>query len=187
MKFDKTNYLESIEKQFAYYKSLGDRTIGSLSEPQLLFKPNSHCNSIAVIVNHLSGNMISRWTDFLNSDGEKEYRDRDSEFEDILHTTSEIIDAWEKGWRCLFLTLEELELSDLEKIVFIRNEGHTVVEAINRQLSHYSYHVGQIVYLGVICKGASWESLSIPKNASVDYNEGKFSKSKSITHFTDNL
>jgi len=183
----KGNYLESVIKLFTYYKGLGEQTISVLSESQLLFQPNPESNSIGIIVNHLSGNMLSRWSDFLSSDGEKSFRNRDREFEQILTTQSQIIEAWDKGWECLLNTLNSLNSDDLAKIIYIRNEGHTVSEAINRQLGHYAYHIGQIVYLGRMCKGADWKSLSIPKGKSASYNKDKFSKTKSKKHFTDDV
>jgi len=110
--------------------------------------------------------MLSRWTNFLNSDGEKDFRERDNEFVDDINNKEELLNLWSKGWNCLFNTLESLSETDLEKIVYIRNESHTVIESINRQLCHYSYHIGQIVYLGKIILEENWESLSIPKGQS---------------------
>ena len=120
-------------------------------------------------------------------DGEKDWRDRDSEFEDFYKTRDELIKAWEIGWSCLFIALEKLSSKDLEKLVYIRNQGHTVTEAINRQLAHYSYHVGQIVFLGTLIKGSEWKSLSIPKGGSKSYNDQKFNNEKGRSHFTDDL
>lgn len=119
--------------------------------------------------------MISRWTDFLTSDGEKEWRDRDSEFENDITTRQELLDKWNAGWTCLFTALNALKPEDLDKIIYIRNQGHTVMEAINRQLAHYPYHVGQIVYLGKMLVDKEWTSLSIPKRKSNEYNTDKFS------------
>lgn len=181
------NYLESIKKQFAYYKSLGDKTIGQLTDEQLFWQPNSESNSIAIIVNHLVGNMLSRWTDFLTTDGEKEWRNRDSEFEAVLKTRAELEARWEAGWNCLYGAVNSLKAADLEKIIYIRNMGHTVMEAINRQLAHYPYHIGQMVFLGKLAQNDKWESLSIPKGKSDTYNTEKFSKPKRKTHFTDDL
>lgn len=179
------NYLESIKRQFLYYKSLGEKAIGQIPEEKINWQFNNESNSVAIIVKHLSGNMISRWTDFLNSDGEKEWRNRDGEFEGNISTKKEILDVWEKGWDCLFTTLNGLHENDLEKIIYIRNQGHTVMEAINRQLAHYPYHVGQIVFVAKMIVNEKWESLSIPKNKSNDYNTEKFSQEKSKRHFTD--
>ncbi len=155
-------------------------------EPEQLFvSVNDDTNSIAVIVKHLSGNMISRWTDFFTSDGEKEWRNRDDEFEENVNTKAELMAIWNKGWDCFFDTLNSLTPDQLETIIYIRNEGHTVIEAINRQLAHYPYHIGQIVFYAKMLKQTEWDSLSIPKKKSDSYNADKFSKEKSIKNFTD--
>ena len=179
------DYLLSVSKQFEYYKMLGDKTISQLSEDQLFWQYNSESNSVAIIVKHLWGNMLSRWTDFLTSDGEKEWRKRDAEFENDIKTKDELLNKWNEGWKCLFDAINPLHEEDLEKIIYIRNQGHTVVEAINRQLAHYSYHVGQIVFQGKMIAGENWTSLSIPKGDSKKFNENKFSKPKSKQHFAD--
>ena len=129
--------------------------------------------------------MLSRWTDFLTSDGEKEFRNRDSEFENDIKTREELIDKWDEGWTCLFNAINSLTTDDLDKIIYIRNQGHTVTEAINRQLAHYPYHVGQIVFIGKMLCNDNWNSLSIPKGNSTAYNAEKFSKPKHTLHFTD--
>ena len=136
-----TTYLESIRKQFEYYKMLGDRTIDQLPDDKLFWQYNEESNSIAIIVKHLYGNMLSRWTDFLTTDGEKEWRNRDAEFENNLNSKETLIEMWEEGWKCFFNALNLLNAEDLNRIIYIRNEGHTVLEAINRQLAHYPYHV----------------------------------------------
>ena len=182
-----SSYLESVIKQFKYYKSLGNKTFDQLTERELLWQMNPDANSIAIIVKHMVGNMLSRWTNFMTEDGEKEWRERDSEFENSFKSKEEMIESWEEGWSCLFYALEKLTDKDLESIIYIRNQGHTVTEAINRQLAHYSYHVGQIVYLGTLMKGSEWKSLSIPKGGSEKYNSEKFSKEKERKHFTDDL
>lgn len=179
------HYLESIKKQFLYYKTLGEKAIEQLEPEQLFVVLNDDTNSIAVIVNHISGNMLSRWTDFLTSDGEKEWRNRDSEFEENITTKEELLNTWNKGWDCFFNAINSLTPDQLEAIIYIRNEGHTVIEAINRQLAHYPYHIGQIVFYAKMLKKSEWDSLSIPKNKSNDYNSDKFSKEKSIRNFTD--
>ncbi|WP_336664796.1 DUF1572 domain-containing protein [Elizabethkingia meningoseptica] len=179
------NYLLSIKKQFAYYKALAEKTFDQLTEEQLFWQYNAESNSIAIIVKHLAGNMISRWTDIFTSDGEKEWRNRDAEFENDFHTKAELIEYWNKGWNVFLTTLESLTNDDLEKIIYIRNQGHTVMEAINRQLAHYPYHVGQIVYIGKMVCDENWKSLSIPRNASGSYNQDMFSKPKHREHFTD--
>ncbi|TVZ55142.1 uncharacterized protein DUF1572 [Lutibacter sp. Hel_I_33_5] len=173
-----TTYLSSAKKQFEYYKSLGDKTFNQLTEDQLFWTSNNDDNSIAIIVKHIAGNMLSRWTNFLTEDGEKDWRNRDDEFVNSFTTKEEIIACWESGWKCLFETINSLETDDLEKIIYIRNQGHTITEAINRQLCHYSYHVGQIVFLGKLLLGDDWNTLSVAKNASKEYNDDKFSKEK---------
>lgn len=178
-------YLESVKKQFLYYKTLGEKAIEQLEPEQLFISLNEDTNSIATIVKHLAGNMLSRWTDFLTTDGEKEWRHRDAEFENDLPSKEEMISVWNKGWNCFLSTLDSLKPEQLSEIIYIRNEGHTVIEAINRQLAHYPYHVGQIVFYAKMLKNSNWESLSIPKNKSDSYNVGKFSKEKSIKNFTD--
>ncbi len=179
------SYLESVKKQFLYYKTLGEKAMDQLEPEQLFVSINEDTNSIATIVKHLSGNMLSRWTDFLTSDGEKEWRNRDAEFEATIKTKEELLITWNKGWDCFFEALNGLQAEQLSTIIYIRNEGHTVIEAINRQLAHYPYHVGQIVFYAKMLKNSEWTSLSIPKNKSNSYNSEKFSKEKSIRNFTD--
>ncbi len=179
------NFIESVKKQFAYYKHLGDKTFDQLKEADFFWQFNEESNNIAVIVKHLCGNMLSRWTDIFTTDGEKETRNRDGEFENDLKTKAEVLQNWEAGWNCLFNTLKSLSETDLERIIYIRNEGHTVQEAINRQLAHYPYHVGQIVFIGKMIQNEKWQSLSIPRNKSNDYNTAKFSDGKQRRHFTD--
>lgn len=130
--------------------------------------------------------MLSRWTDFKTTDGEKQWRNRDSEFENNFTTIEELMQYWEKGWQCFQNALESIQPQDLQDIIYIRNEGHTILEAINRQLAHYPYHIGQIVFFAKMLKTTDWESLSIPKNKSNNYNAEKFSKEKSIKNFIDN-
>jgi hypothetical protein len=179
------NYLDSVNKQFEYYKMLGDKTFLQLKDDKLFWQYNNNSNSIATIVKHLWGNMLSRWTDFLTSDGEKEFRDRDAEFENDLSNREELLDKWNEGWNCLFTAINSLTAADLDKIIYIRHQGHTVTEAINRQLTHYSYHIGQIVFLGKMLTDNSWTSLSIPKGNSQAFNKDKFLKPKHRGHFTD--
>ena len=179
------SYLESIKKQFLYYKTLGEKAMDQLESEQLFVAVNEDTNSIATIVKHLSGNMLSRWTDFLTSDGEKEWRNRDSEFEETISTKEELLITWNKGWDCFFNAIDSLTPDQLTTIIYIRNEGHTVIEAINRQLAHYPYHIGQMVFYAKMLKQSEWTSLSIPKNKSNSYNADKFAKEKSIKNFTD--
>lgn len=181
------NFLESARKLFRYYKKLGEGAIDQLSDEQVLSKPNEASNSIALIVHHLSGNMLSRWTDFLTSDGEKTWRNREAEFEEAYPDKKTMIEAWEKGWKCLLDSLDELKAADLPTVIYIRNEGQTVLEAIQRQLAHYPYHVGQIIFQAKILKGAAFLSLSIPKGNSEKYNEEKFKQKKEVRHFTDRV
>ena len=178
-------YIESVKKQFLYYKTLGENAMEQLEPQQLFIALNEHTNSIATMVKHLSGNMLSRWTDFLTTDGEKEWRNRDQEFENDLQTKEEVLALWNKAWECLFTALNGLQPEQLYQIIYIRNEGHSVLEAINRQLAHYPYHVGQIVFYAKQLKKSDWESLSIPKNKSNSYNADKFSQEKSVKNFTD--
>lgn len=180
-----TKYLESVKKQFAYYKQLGDKTFAQVNEKDLFWQYNPESNSIAIIVKHLWGNMLSRWTDFLTTDGEKDFRDRDGEFEATIQTKAELIEKWEEGWQCLFDNINPLQNEQLAKTIYIRNMGHTVTEAMNRQLAHYAYHVGQIVFIGRMIAGENWQSLSIPKGKSKSYNQKKFAQPKRIQHFTD--
>jgi hypothetical protein len=179
------SYLESVKKQFLYYKMLGEKAMDQLEPEQLFVQINEDTNSIATIIKHISGNMLSRWTDFLTSDGEKEWRNRDAEFENDLQSKEEVLEAWNKGWYCFLDALNGLKTEQLSDIIYIRNEGHTVIEAINRQLAHYPYHVGQIVFYAKQLKNSDWESLSIPKNKSGNYNAEKFAKEKEIKNFTD--
>jgi hypothetical protein len=178
-------YLISIKKQFLYYKTLAEKSFDQIEENQLFIQTNEDTNSIATIVKHMAGNMLSRWTDIFNSDGEKPWRMRDAEFENDLETKEQMLLTWNKGWNCFLETLNNLQPSDLERIIYIRNEGHTVMEVINRQLAHYSYHIGQIVFYSKQLKTSTWNSLSIPKNNSNQYNTKKFEQEKSIKHFTD--
>lgn len=180
-----TDYLTSTRKQFEYYKMLGEKTFAQVSDEQLFWQYNEESNSIAIIVKHLWGNMLSRWTGFLTTDGEKEWRQRDAEFENDIATKEELLSKWSEGWDCLFKALDSLTIEDLDKVIYIRNQGHSVVEAINRQLAHYPYHIGQIVFIGKMVLDNNWTSLSIPKGNSKVYNEEKFAKPKEKQHFTD--
>lgn len=178
-------FLTSLKKQFEYYKLLGDRTFDQLSDEQLFWKFNEESNSIAMIVKHLWGNMLSRWTDFLHTDGEKEWRNRDAEFMNDITDRADLIAKWNAGWSCLMDAINPLTAADLDKEVFIRNQGHSITEAINRQLAHYPYHVGQIVFIGKMLCNEQWTSLSIAKGNSATYNAEKFEKEKRTQHFTD--
>ena len=179
------NYINSARKEFSYYKMLAEKTINQVPDDKLFWQFNEESNSIAMIMKHMSGNMLSRWTDFLTSDGEKPWRERDKEFAPSLSDKNAVLEEWEQAWNCVFHAIDSLNPADLEKIVYIRNQGHTVVEAINRQLAHYPYHVGQIVFIGKMIRGNDWVSLSIPRNKSSDYNQQQFSAPKQRKHFTD--
>jgi hypothetical protein len=178
-------FLISTRKLFEYYKGLGDKAIAQVEDAEINWRPNEASNSIAHIVHHLSGNMLSRFTDFLHSDGEKPWRDREGEFEKGFSDKAAMLEAWEKGWNVLFETIDSLTVDDLDKLVYIRNEGHTVLDALQRQLAHYPHHVGQIVYLAKMLRKDDWQTLSIPKGGSGGFNEQKFAQEKETRHFTD--
>ena len=169
------SFLHNAQKQFLSYKNLGELTISKLSDEQLHLEINKGVNSIVIIIQHLSGNMLSRFTDFLTTDGEKPWRMRDKEFETNQYSRKDLMEIWNSGWDCLLNTINNLNDEDLSKEIFIRNEGHTVQEAFMRQLCHYSYHIGQIVMIGKICLGENWKSLSIPPGKSDAFNKEKFS------------
>ena len=170
------NYIKNVIFEFERYKTLGDKTFLQLTEKELHWSYSSTDNSIAIIVKHIAGNMLSRWTNFLTEDGEKQWRNRENEFKNPPKTKASIIELWEDGWNCLFYALENIKEANFNSKIKIRNEPHTIVEAINRQLAHYSNHVGQVVLLGKMIKGKDWVSLSIPKGESEIFNKEKFSK-----------
>ena len=170
-------FLQSAVKRLNYYKELGDKTFDQLTDTDLHFQPNAENNSIAINIQHMAGNMLSRWTDLLTTDGEKEWRNRDIEFEEQNLSRQQLIDLWEKGWNCCLDSLRSLTEDDLLKTIHIRGEGLLVVDAINRQLAHYPYHVGQIIYIARIIKNKSWQNLSIPKGDSVQFNKQMKAKS----------
>lgn len=171
-----TNYIHSIQFQFKDTKHLGDAVLQTLSETELHFKHNNESSSIATIVSHLSGNMHSRWTNFYTEDGEKSWRKRDEEFEISTASKEKILTIWETGWDCLFKITDNLTPDKLPKEIYIRSEKHSVLEALNRQISHYSYHVGQLVYIAKMIQNKQWKPLSIPKNKSKQYQHKKFEK-----------
>ncbi len=181
------SYLESVRKQFLYYKMLGEKAMEQMEEDQLFLQYNEESNSIAMLVNHLAGNMLSRFTDFLTADGEKPWRNRDAEFVNPFRNRAELMERWQQGWDCLLDALHTLTPAELEKIIYIRNDGHTVIEALNRQLAHYPYHIGQMVFIAKMFANEQWQTLSIARNRSGDYNLRKFSKEKERRHFTDDL
>jgi uncharacterized damage-inducible protein DinB len=182
----KDTFFSGTRKLFAYYKGLGEKAIDQLDDEQISWRPDEGSNSIALLVHHLSGNMLSRFTDFLTADGEKPWRDREAEFDTGYPDKLAMMESWEKGWSAVFDAMDGLkEDQDEEAIVYIRNEGHSVRDALLRQLAHYASHVGQIIYIAKMMKGDSWVSLSIPKGGSKRFNERKFSQEKDIRHFTD--
>ncbi len=165
------NYFADALSALRAYKKLAEKAIAQLKDEEFFIALDDESNSVAVIMKHMAGNMFSRWTDFLTSDGEKPNRNRDMEFVIERQTTkADMIDYWGRGWACVFNALEPLRLEDFEKTVKIRGEDHTIVEAINRQLMHYSYHVGQIVFLAKHFRSSSWQSLSVPRNRSAEFN-----------------
>lgn len=164
-------FLTTAIRRLKYYKDLGDKTFEQLNEWDFHYQPNDESNSIAVIIQHLSGNMQSRWKNFLTEDGEKEWRQRDDEFIVHQYNKQQLVELWEKGWNCFFSALESLKKKDLKKTVHIRQEPLTVIDAINRQLAHYPYHIGQIIYIAKIIKSKTWKNLSIPKGESTSYNK----------------
>jgi hypothetical protein len=164
-----TSYLTDAIAVLRYYKKLGERAIEQTPEEALTVELDPESNSIAIIVKHLAGNMRSRWSDFLSSDGEKPDRNRDSEFVEPPRSRQELMEMWEKGWGFVFAAVDSLTDADLGRTVTIRSEPHSVMQAINRQLAHYAYHVGQIVYVARHFAGDRWQSLTIPRGKSVDY------------------
>lgn len=183
---DEKSLLVNLRKLFAYYKHLGEKAIAQLDDSQINWRPNDASNSISLIVHHLSGNMQSRFTDFLTSDGEKEWRNRDAEFEIGYSSKKELLDAWESGWLTLFNAIDGLNHGDLFRVIYIRNEGQTVIDALHRQLAHYPHHIGQIIYIAKMLKGDKFVSLSIPKGKSKSFNSDKFAREKGMRDFTDN-
>jgi uncharacterized protein DUF1572 len=165
-----TSYLEDSLSLFRYYKKLAERAIEQVSDEQLFATLDGELNSIAIVVKHMAGNLRSRWTDFLTTDGEKADRDRDSEFEDAPAGREALLRVWEDGWSRLFGTLEPLGDEDLGRTVTIRGEAHSVMQAVNRQVAHYPYHVGQIVLLAKHFAGGEWKSLSVPRRGSGEFN-----------------
>ncbi len=166
-----TSYLEDSLTLFRMYKGLAERAMAQLTGDQLFAVLDPEMNSIAVIANHMAGNMLSRWTDFLTTDGEKPSRDRDAEFDDPPASREALMDLWNRGWACVFSALESLTDADLSRTVTIRSEPHSVMQAINRQTTHYAYHAGQIVFLAKHFKSSQWKTLSVPKGQSRAFTE----------------
>lgn len=174
-----TSHIEDSLSLFRYYKSMAEKAIAQLRDDHLTAVFDQEMNSIAVIVKHMAGNMRSRWTDFLTTDGEKPDRNRDSEFDDPPVTREALLAQWEKGWQCLFDALQPLNESDLTRTVTIRGEAHSVTQAINRQLAHYAYHCGQIVFLAKHFQSGNWKSLSVPRHQSTEFNRRVAAKESS--------
>jgi hypothetical protein len=165
------HYLEEALRSFRSYKKLAEKAFAQIDDREFFAALDEESNSIAVIIKHMSGNMFSRWTDFLTTDGEKPTRHRDMEFVITPEVTrGDLLERWESGWQCVFDAIKPLQPDDLSRVVFIRGEEHTVLQAINRQQTHYAMHIGQIIYLAKHFKSAEWQSLSIPRNRSADYN-----------------
>jgi len=180
-------YIEDTIKQYQYYKDLADKSLEQINNEQFFYVQHKDVNSIAIIVKHISGNLLSRFTNFQNSDGEKEWRNRDDEF--IIHnkSRSEILEKWDKAWNVLFDELDKLQPNDLSKNVIIRNHAMPITSAIQRSLTHTSHHIGQILYQAKIIKASSWKNLSIPKGQSKSFNVNAFSIKKEGGHYTDEL
>jgi uncharacterized damage-inducible protein DinB len=166
-----TSYIEDSLTLFRYYKKLAERAMEQVTDEQLFVTLDEEANSIAIIVKHMVGNMRSRWTDFLTTDGEKPDRDRDSEFVDPPATRKALLEMWEDGWARVFGALEPLSDTDLGRTVTIRGEAHSVMQAVNHQVAHYAHHVGQIVMLAKHFAHDRWKSLSVPRNRSVEFNQ----------------
>jgi hypothetical protein len=165
-----TSYVEDSIALFRFYKNMAERAMEQVTDDQLFATLDEEMNSIGIIVKHMTGNMRSRWTDFLTSDGEKPDRNRDTEFVDPPATREELLKRWNEGWDSVFHALDPLTDSDLERKVTIRGEPHSVMQAINRQIAHYAYHCGQIVFLAKHFKASDWKSLSVPRNRSAEFN-----------------
>ena len=164
-------FVSAIVKRFKTYKDLGDKTFEQLKEEDFFYKPSAESNSIAIIIQHMYGNAMSRFTNFLTEDGEKEWRNRDGEFKDMNCSKEDLLSFWNMGWHQVFTTIADLTEEDLEKTIYIRTEPLIAYDALLRQLAHYPYHVGQIVYIGKLLKDNEWQSLSIPKNESHEFNQ----------------
>jgi len=183
----KSDYLDNVKKQLEHYKMLGEKTFVQLPDEKLYWKYNENSNSVAAIVKHLSGNMLSRWTSFLSINGVTEWKDRETEFDNEIKSREELLDKWNKGWSCLLDAINSLTDLDLPKTVYIRNQLHTVTEAINMQLAHYSYHVGQIVFIGKMVCNHTWTSLSIPESDSQKINGEIFLKPEHKEHSVEDF
>lgn len=179
------DYLPGVKKLFEYYKLLGDKTLSIIPEDKINWQYNAESNSMSTIVKHISGNMLSRFTDFLTTDGEKDWRNREEEFEQQELTKKELMERWAHAWKVFLEVLNSLKEEDLDKTIYIRNMGQTVTEALDRQLAHYASHIGQMIFLGKMILDKDWKTLSIARGDSANYNAAKFSAPKKDVHFTD--
>jgi len=170
--------INGVRTQFEYYRTLADKTILILSQDELNHKVSDESNSIAMIMRHITGNLFSRFTNFFTEDGDKPWRNRDDEFQDGIYDKHELITNWDKAWNVLFQTLDSITEENINTVVKIRNQDHTVAEALYRQLAHYPYHIGQIVFIGKMIRNTEWQSLSIPKNMSKEYNKEVYNYTK---------
>lgn len=177
-----SEYLHNIKKQFLSYKEVADKTIKQLNEEDLHWRYNQESNSIAMLMIHVSENMLSRWTDFFTTDGEKENRDRDAEFEPQHLNAQQLKFQWEQGWNCLFEALDFLNESNFNIPIYIRNKEHTLMESITRQIAHYPYHIGQITYVGKMILNERWKTASIAKGKSKEFIQAQFEQNKKGTH-----
>jgi uncharacterized protein DUF1572 len=181
-----THYIEDSIASLRAHKKLAEKALEQITDEKFFATIDEESNSIAVIMKHMAGNMLSRWTDFLTTDGEKADRNRDLEFViEPMTTKADVLAYWNRGWNCVFAALEHLELPDFERKVLIRGEEHTIVQAVNRQLTHYAYHIGQIVFLAKHFRSSEWKSLSIPKNKSAEFNQYLEKKSGEAEHRFD--
>ena len=171
-------YLENCIAQFKSYKEVADKTLNQLQEKDIHWKYNEESNSIASVIIHMSENMLSRWTDFFTSDGEKDWRNRDYEFEEHLISKEELINRWEKGWNCLFDALHSLNSENFNTPIVIRNKKVKLIESITRQIAHYPYHIGQIAYIGKMILNTQWQSASIPKGKSKEFIQAQFEENR---------
>ena len=180
-------FLPAFKKQFFYYKSLINKSLEQLSDEQILFRTDKSTNSIAIILNHLAGNMLSRWTNFRTEDGEKEWRNRDEEFEENFGTIEELKEKWNRAWQVVENELSQISEENMNDIVYIRNGGHTILEAFFRQSNHLAYHTGQIVHQAKLLEKENFKTLSIAKGKSNDFNKKKFGIGRSKRHFTNDV
>lgn len=178
--------LEPTKRLFQLYKQQAEKAMAQIPDADLAWQPNEESNSVITIVKHLWGNMLSRWTDFMTTDGEKPWRKRDAEFENEVLDRATMMRLWEEGWACVFNALNGITDDDLGTIIYIRNEGQTLLDAILRQIAHYSSHIGQIIYIAKI-RSNQWHTLTIPRNRSNEYNQAMFDKEREVKPFTDSL